>query len=91
MATARIAIIYSKDKDKIKIGDLLSSPLKKGLTEEQKQRATAHIRYQVKKALKQMGIQNSKVNLSSLNKQQQKILQSVINEIEKENDERSER
>ena len=50
MATARIALIYSKDKDKIKIGDLLSSPIKTELTEEQKQKATAHIMHQVKKA-----------------------------------------
>ena len=44
MATARIALIYSKDKDnKVKIGDLLSSPLKTGLTEEQKQKSYSSI------------------------------------------------
>ncbi len=91
MATARIALIYSKDKDKIKIGDLLSSPLKTDLTEEQKQRTTAHIMYQVKKALKQMGVQDSEVDLSSLSEEQQQMLQSVMQEIEKENDERGER
>ena len=88
MATARIALIYSKDKDKIRIGDLLSSPLKEDLNEEQKQKATAHIMYQVKKALKQIGVQNSKVDISSLSKEQQQMLQSVMQEIEKENDER---
>ena len=92
MSTARIALIYSKDKDnKVKIGDLLSSPLKTGLTEEQKQKATAHIMHQVKKALKQIGVQDSEVDLSSLNEEQQQMLQSVMQEIEKENDERGER
>ena len=92
MATARIALIYSKDKDnKVKIGELLSSPLKTGLTEEQKQKATAHIMHQVKKALKQIGIQDSEVDLSSLSEEQQQMLQSVMQEIEKENDERGER
>ena len=92
MATARIALIYSKDKDnKVKIGDLLSSPLRKGLTEEQKQKATAHIMHQVKKALKQIGVQGSEVDLSSLSEEQQQMLQSVMQEIEKENDERGER
>lgn len=92
MATARIALIYSKDKDnKVKIGDLLSSPLKTGLTEEQKQKATAHMIHQVKKALKQIGIQDSEVDLSSLNEKQQQMLQSVMQKIEKENDERGER
>ena len=92
MATARIALIYSEDKDnKVKIGDLLSSPLKTGLTEEQKQKATAHIMHQVKKALKQIGVQDSEVDLSSLSEEQQQMLQSVMQEIEKENDERGER
>ena len=91
MATARIALIYSKDKyNKVKIGDLLSSPLKTGLTKEQKQKATAHIMYQVKKALKQIGVQDSEVDLSSLSVEQQQMLQSVMQEIEKENDERGE-
>lgn len=91
MATARIALIYSKDEDRIKIGDLLSSPIKKGLTDEQKQKATAHIKYQVKKALKQIGIQGSEVDLSSLNEEQRQMLQSIMLEIEKENAERGER
>lgn len=92
MATARIALIYSKDKDnKVKIGDLLSSPLKIGLAEEQKQKATAHIMHQVKKALKQIGVQDSEVDLSSLSEEQQQMLQSVMQETEKENDERGER
>lgn len=92
MATARIALIYSKDKDnKVRIGELLSSPLKEGLTEEQTQKATAHIMHQVKKALKQIGVQDSEVDLSSLSEEQQQMLQSVMQEIEKENDERGER
>lgn len=92
MATARIALIYNKDKDnKVKIGDLLSSPLKTGLAEEQKQKATAHIMHQVKKALKQIGVQDSELDLSSLSEEQQQMLQSVMQEIEKENDERGER
>ena len=85
MATARIALIYSKDKDnKVKIGDLLSSPLKAGLTDEQKQKATAHIRYQIKKALKQIGVQDSEFDLSLLSEEQQQMLQSFMQEIEKD-------
>ena len=92
MATSRIAIIYSKDKDnKIIIGDLFSSPLKKELNEEQKQKATAHIMYQVKKALNQIGIQDSKVDLSSLSEEQHNIIQTAMEEIEKENNERGEK
>lgn len=92
MATARIALIYSKDKDnKVKIVDLLSSPLKKELTEEQKQKATAHIMHQIKKALKQIGVQDSEVDLSSLSAEQRQRLQSVMQEIEKENGERGKR
>ena len=90
IATARIALIYSKDEDRIKIGDLLSSPIKEGLTDEQKQKAAAHIKYQVKKALKQIGVQSSDVDLSSLNEEQQQMLQSIMQEIEKENAERGE-
>ena len=92
MATSRIAIIYSKDKDsKIIIGDLFSSPLKKELNEEQKQKATAHIMYQAKKALNQIGIQDSKVDLSSLSEEQHNIIQTAMEEIEKENNERGEK
>lgn len=91
MATARIALIYSKDKDnKIKIGDLLSSPIKSTLTEEQRKKAEAHIMYQIQKALKQIGIQDSEVDLSSLSEEQKQMIQSAIQEIEKENDERGE-
>ena len=44
--------------------------------------------HQIKKALKQIGIQGSEVDLSSLSEEQQQMLQSFIQEIEKENDER---
>ncbi len=92
MATARTAIIYSKDdNNKIKIAELLSSPLKQDLTEEQKQKATDHINYQIKKALKQMGAQDSEVDLSLLSEEQRQIVISAMQEIEKENDERGER
>ena len=92
MATARVALIYSKDENnKVKIGDLLSAPLKPGLTEEQKQKAETHIMNQVKKSLKQIGIQDSEVDISSLTEEQQQMIQSVMKEIEKENDERGER
>lgn len=91
MATARIALIYSKDKDKVKIGELLSVPLKSGLTEEQKQKAESHIMYQIKKALKQIGISDSEVDMSLLDEEQQQMLQSAMKEIEKENTERGER
>ena len=92
MATARIALIYSKDKDNnVKIGDLLSSPLKNGLNEEQKQKTTAHIIHQVKKALKQIGVQNQEIDLSFLDEEQKQIIQSVMQEIEKEDDKRGER
>ncbi len=89
MATARMALIYSQDKDEIKIGDLLSAPLKKELTQEQKQRAKNHIRNQVKRAIQQVGVESHKINMSLLNEDKQKMLQSVIDEIEK--DKRGER
>ena len=47
--------------------------------------------YPTKKALKQIGVQDSEVDLSSLSEEQQQMLQSVMQEIEKENDERGER
>ena len=89
MATARMALIYSQDKDEIKIGDVLSAPLKKELTQEQKQRAKNHIRNQVKRAIQQVGVESHKINMSLLNEDKQKMLQSVIDEIEK--DKRGER
>ncbi len=91
MATARIALIYSKDKDEIKIGDILSSPIKTELSQEQKQKLQSHVKYQLKKALKQIGIQDSDVDLSLLDEEQQQMLQSIIQEIEKENGKRGER
>ena len=47
--------------------------------------------YQVKKALKQIGIQDSEIDLSLLSEEQQQELQAIIQEIKKENDERGER
>lgn len=91
LATARIAMIYSKAEDKIKIGDIFSSPIKSDLTLEQQQRAEEHIRHQMKKALNQIGVHGSEVDLSLLNENQRKLLQDIIEQIEKENDERGER
>lgn len=91
MATARMALIYSQDKDEIKIGDVLSAPLKKELTLEQKQKANNHIRNQVKRALQQVGVESNKIDMSSLDEDKQKMLQSVIDEIKKEKDKRGER
>lgn len=92
MATARVALIYSKDENnKVKIGNVLSAPLKPGLTEEQKQKAETHIMNQVKKSLKQIGIQDSEVDISSLTEEQQQMLQSVVKEIKEENAKRGER
>lgn len=91
LATARMAIIYSQDDEKIKIGNVLSSPLREGLTEEQKQKAENHIRYQVKKALKQIGAQDAQVDMSSLSVEKRQMVKSVMEEIRKESDERDER
>lgn len=90
MATARMAMIYSKEADKIKIADLFTAPIKEDLTDEQKQKAKKHIMYQIKKALKQLGASTEKFDISSLEENQQKLLQSVMQEIEKEDEERSE-
>lgn len=91
VATARIALIFSQENNKIKIVDLMSSPIKQDLTQEQKQKAENHIKYQIKKALKQIGIENNEVDISSLDNQQKLVLQSIIEEIEKENNKRGER
>lgn len=91
LATARIAMIYSKAEDKIKIGDIFSSPIKQDLTIEQQQRAEEHIKHQMKKALNQIGVHGSEVDLSLLNENQRKLLQDIIQQIEKDNDERGER
>lgn len=89
MATSKLAIVYSQDENEIKIGELLSAPIKENLTNEQKQKAENHIMYQLKKALKQMKANNKKVNLLLLNKEQKQKLENIIQEIE--NDERGER
>ena len=46
---------------------------------------------QLKKALKQMGIQDNEIDMSFLNEEQQKMIESAMQQIEKENDERDER
>ena len=91
MATARMTLIYSQDKDKIKIGEILSAPIKRDLTQEQKQKAENHIKNQVKRALKQLDVQHSEIDMSLLDEDKQQMLQSVVEEIEKEDNERGER
>lgn len=86
IATSRTSIIYSNEKEKIQIADIFTSPLKSGLTEEQKQKAELHIKYQIKKALNQIGILNSEVDLSSLDEEAANMIQSIIEEIENENE-----
>ena len=92
MATSRMALIYSQSNNKVRIGNLVFSPLKEGLTEEQRQRAVQHLKYQVKKAIKQIGIDNNSFYLDRLDDGQRKIVEDALNELrqEKTNDERGE-
>ena len=91
LATARIAMVYSKSKDKIKVGDVFSSHIKSDLTDEQHKRADDHIKYQMKKALTQIGTKDMEVDLSSLSKNKRELVEGIIQQIEKENDERGEK
>ena len=80
----RIVIVYSQEKGKTKISDIFSSPIKENLTEEQKQKAENHIKYQMKKALMQIGIQDVEVNTNNLTEIQAKLIQEIIQEIQDE-------
>ena len=91
LASARMALIYSKEEDKIAIEDIFTAPLKESLTEEQKEKATKHIMNQFKKALKQIGVTGGEVDISELDDTQKQMLQPIIEEIEKENNEKGER
>ena len=91
MANPTMAIIYSEQEGKIKIGDILSAPIKEGLTKEQTQKAEKHISNQVKKAIKQIGYKDNEFDISDLDEQQTKLWQEAKDEIDKENSERGER
>ena len=91
IATHRIAMIYTKINNIIKIGDLFRAPIKEDLSDEQKEVAQKHITYQIKKALKQIGVAESFIDMSGLSEEDQQILQSIIDEIKQEKDERGEK
>lgn len=84
MMSARIAIIYSEDKEKIQIGDILFTPIKNELSKENKIEAKNHMRYQVKKALRQLKICDKKVDMMLLNDGKREFIQTIIDEIKSE-------
>lgn len=89
IATARIAIIYSKENEKTKIADVFSAPIKSDLTQEQREKAEKHVMYQLKKALKQLEVEKEKLDISSLEEDQKQMIEMAIEELAKE--ERGER
>lgn len=86
VATNRIAIIYSKENGSIKICDIFSSPIKANLKNEQKKKAEEHLKYQMKKALRQIKEENLNFDVSSLTEEQKDLIQSIIKEIQRENE-----
>lgn len=84
IVTPIIALIYSKEQNRIKIGDILIAPIKDELSKQQKQKANEYILYQIKKALRQINVPDSEFDLSLLNKEQVNIIESVIKDIEQE-------
>ena len=91
IANTKMAVVYSKKDGKVDIGDLFTAPIKEELTEEQKQKADKYICNQMKKAIKQIECNNSKINISRLDEKQKELWQKAMGEIEKENSERGER
>lgn len=89
LATPRIAIIFSNEDNSIKIADVLTVPVKEGLTEDQKQQYEKHIHNQIKKAVEQMNALGKYIDMSMLNNEQSELINKAFTEIQK--DERSER
>lgn len=90
MATARMALIYDQEEDKITIGDLLLSKNFEELDSIDEQEEE-HIRDQVKRALKQLQKGTQNIDYSSLKDEEKQMIQSVLTEIEQENKDRDER
>ena len=85
LATPRIALIYAISGGQIEIGDIFTSPLKNGLTQEQQLLAQKHIRDQIAKALKQLKDSAESFDLSDLNEKKSQLINSILKEIEDEN------
>ena len=53
---------------------------------EQKKKAEEHIKYQIKKALMQIKEENLDFDVSSLTEEQKDLIQSIIKEMQRENE-----
>ena len=84
MATNRIAILYSQSNGRVIIGDLFTAPIKEGLSDTENQKAQEHLEYQIKKAIKKLGVSGEQIDLSELDEEQQRIIQKCIEEIQQE-------
>ena len=89
IASSRVAMIYSKEDDKIKIGDIFVAPIKNDLDSEKQQKATKHIDHLLKKSLKQIGTKEENLDISLLDEEQQEKIITLMKEIQKEDAERS--
>lgn len=88
LATSRTALILEESDDHIKIGDLLTVPLKDDLTEEQKAKGKRIIKSQLKRSLKQLLDTNKKIDVSNLPEESQTQINEIIESIAKDKDEK---
>lgn len=89
LSTPRMNFIYSKnEKGAIEIKDILTSPIKQDASDKQKNEAQQFLTRQVKKALKQIGIDKENVNILNLENQGLELYENAISEIEKEEEQR---
>ncbi len=84
MATHRMALVYSQSNGTVKIGELFTVPIKEDIDEQKKAELKAHIKYQLKKAMKQLMESGNNIDLSELNDEDKQIIQLVIQELEEE-------
>ena len=84
IATPRMAIIYSKNKEQIKIGDIFTAPIKDNLPEEKKKVAQNHLIYQIKKALKQIGVKSDNYSVCQLAQEPEMLFAQAMFELDKQ-------
>lgn len=82
IATTRIAIIYSKDDEEIKIGDVFTALIKENLSIEKQLLAKRHLIYQIKKALLQIGVKPDNYSIGRIDSVHEALLKKSIEEIE---------
>lgn len=89
LSTPRMNFIYSKnEKGAIEIKDILTSPIKQNISDKQKNEAQKFLIRQIKKALKQIGINKENVNILNLENKGLELYERAISEFEKEEEQR---